>query len=69
MDLDLGRQSIVEWAESAPEEGAADFVPVENKYKIEAPIGKGGMGEVFLAKGSPEAGCDEAATQGRGRRP
>ena len=49
MDLDLGRQSIVEWAESAPEEGAADFVPAKDKYKIETSIGKGGMGEVFLA--------------------
>ena len=55
MDLDLGRHSIVEWAESTPEEAGADFfpsesfVPSEDKYKIEAPIGKGGMGEVFLA--------------------
>jgi len=48
MDLDLGRNSIAEWAEEAPEEGAADFVPARDKFVVERPIGKGGMGEVFL---------------------
>ena len=48
MDLDLGRQSIVEWAESAPEDAGADFIPSENKFSIETSIGRGGMGEVFL---------------------
>ena len=48
MDLDLGRQSIVEWAETAPEDAGADFVPSENKFSIETSIGRGGMGEVFL---------------------
>ncbi len=38
MDLDLGRQSIVEWAESAPEEGTADFVPAKEKFNVEMPI-------------------------------
>ncbi|MHC4339981.1 MAG: protein kinase domain-containing protein [Planctomycetota bacterium] len=46
--MDLGRQSISEWAESAPQEGAAEFVPAEQKFTVETPIGKGGMGEVFL---------------------
>ena len=27
MDLELGRRSIVEWAEESPEPGATDFVP------------------------------------------
>lgn len=45
--MDLGRKSIVDWAEAAPD-GAADFTPAEEKYVVEAPIGKGGMGEVFL---------------------
>ncbi len=48
MDLDLGRRSIVEWAESAPEEGADAFVPAEEKFSVETSIGRGGMGEVFL---------------------
>jgi serine/threonine-protein kinase len=48
MDLDLGRRSIVEWAEEAPDEGAADFVPAQEKFTVEMPIGQGGMGEVFL---------------------
>ncbi|MHC4137902.1 MAG: serine/threonine-protein kinase, partial [Planctomycetota bacterium] len=46
--LDLGRGSIVEWAEGAPEEGGADFVPAQEKFLVEMPIGAGGMGEVFL---------------------
>ena len=48
MDLETGRRSIAEWAEEAPEEGAADFVPAREKFVVERPIGKGGMGEVFL---------------------
>jgi len=49
MDLDLGRKSIVDWAEAAPErEPAADFTLAEQKFIVESPIGKGGMGEVFL---------------------
>ncbi len=47
--MDLGRRSIVEWAESAPEqEAGADFTPAQEKYVVEMPIGQGGMGEVFL---------------------
>ena len=46
--MDLGRKSIVDWAEAAPEDGSADFTPAEEKFVVEAPIGKGGMGEVFL---------------------
>ena len=48
MDLDLGRRSIVEWAESAPEDAAAEFVPAQEKFSVETVIGRGGMGEVFL---------------------
>ncbi|MHC4938649.1 MAG: SUMF1/EgtB/PvdO family nonheme iron enzyme [Planctomycetota bacterium] len=48
MDIELGRRSIVEWAESAPEEGAADFRPAQEKFEVETAIGRGGMGEVFL---------------------
>jgi len=49
MDIELGRKSIVEWAEEAPEEtSAADFTPAQEKFLVEAPIGSGGMGEVFL---------------------
>ncbi len=49
MNLDLGRRSIVEWAESAPEaESAAEFSPAQEKFVVETSIGKGGMGEVFL---------------------
>jgi len=47
MDIELGRKSIVEWAEGAPETGAV-FTPAREKFLVEAPIGKGGMGEVFL---------------------
>ena len=48
MDLDLGRRSIVEWAEKAPQEGASEFVPAQEKFAVETSIGRGGMGEVFL---------------------
>ena len=49
MDLDLGRRSIVEWAETAPEEEAgAVFTPAEEKFVVETVIGQGGMGEVLL---------------------
>ena len=49
MDFELGRKSIVEWAEEAPEEQAsADFTPAQEKFLVEMPIGSGGMGEVFL---------------------
>ncbi|MFQ5845910.1 MAG: serine/threonine-protein kinase, partial [Planctomycetota bacterium] len=48
MDLDLGRKSIVDWAEGAPEEAGAEFVPAQEKFLVEMPIGRGGMGEVFL---------------------
>ncbi|MHC4550010.1 MAG: SUMF1/EgtB/PvdO family nonheme iron enzyme [Planctomycetota bacterium] len=47
-DLDLGRRSIVDWAESAPDKAGAEFVPAQEKFLVETPIGKGGMGEVFL---------------------
>ncbi|MHC4548088.1 MAG: SUMF1/EgtB/PvdO family nonheme iron enzyme [Planctomycetota bacterium] len=49
MDLDLGRQSVAEWAEAAPDGEAATFQPAQQKYTLGAPIGKGGMGEVVLA--------------------
>ena len=42
MDLDLGRQSIVEWAESAPDDAGSDFVPAKEKFNVEMPIGRGG---------------------------
>jgi serine/threonine-protein kinase len=45
--MELGRHSIVEWAESAPDDGT-DFTPAQEKYRVEAPIGSGGMGEVVL---------------------
>ncbi|MHC4410794.1 MAG: serine/threonine-protein kinase, partial [Planctomycetota bacterium] len=48
MDIKLGRRSIVEWAESAPDAGAADFTPALEKFAVETAIGRGGMGEVFL---------------------
>ena len=47
MDFELGRKSIVEWADESPD-GAADFMPAEEKFQVEMPIGAGGMGEVFL---------------------
>ncbi len=48
MDFELGRRSIVEWAEGAPEGGGAEFTPAKEKFLVEMPIGQGGMGEVFL---------------------
>ncbi len=48
MGIDVGRRSIVEWAENAPEEGGQEFVPARDRFVLEAPIGEGGMGEVFL---------------------
>ena len=49
MDFELGRKSIVEWAEEAPEtEAGSDFTPAREKFLVEMPIGSGGMGEVFL---------------------
>jgi serine/threonine-protein kinase len=47
MSMELGRHSIVEWAESTPE-GDPDFTPAQEKYRVETKIGKGGMGEVML---------------------
>jgi formylglycine-generating enzyme required for sulfatase activity len=40
--MDLGRRSIVEWAEAAPEESAATFVPSQDKFVVETSIGRGG---------------------------
>ncbi len=48
MSLDLGRKSIAEWAESAPDKAGAEFVPAKEKFLVDTRIGKGGMGEVFL---------------------
>jgi len=49
MNFELGRRSIVEWAEEAPEaDAASDFTPAQEKFLVEAPLGAGGMGEVFL---------------------
>ncbi|MHC4972486.1 MAG: protein kinase domain-containing protein [Planctomycetota bacterium] len=48
MELGFGRGSIVEWVEGAPEDGGADFVPAQERFLVEMPIGAGGMGEVFL---------------------
>ncbi|MCZ6573883.1 MAG: hypothetical protein O7C98_12060, partial [Planctomycetota bacterium] len=50
--LELGRRSVVDWlsvgkGEQAPANEEA-FSPAAEKYVIETPIGKGGMGEVFL---------------------
>ena len=39
MGLDLGRRSIVEWAETAPEDAAAEFVPAQEKFTVETVIG------------------------------
>ncbi len=45
---------MIEWAETDPEAEArdgdvlAEFTPSQDKFLVEAPIGKGGMGEVFL---------------------
>ncbi len=43
--FDLGRRSVIRWAEQG---GGEEFRPAEEKYAVEAPIGRGGMGEVFL---------------------
>ena len=48
MDLDLGRRSIVEWAEEAPRQGASEFTPARDRFSVETSIGRGGMGEIFL---------------------
>jgi len=48
MDLDLGRRSIVGWAEAAPVDAGPEFTPAKEKFVVEMPIGEGGMGEVFL---------------------
>jgi len=47
MGIEVGRRSIVEWASKAPEEGG-EFEPSATRFVVEAPIGAGGMGEVFL---------------------
>ncbi|MFB3066864.1 MAG: serine/threonine-protein kinase, partial [Planctomycetota bacterium] len=50
--LELGRRSVVDWLSVGSEEAAPAneeaFSPAAEKYVIETPIGKGGMGEVFL---------------------
>ena len=46
--MDLGRTSIAEWAKSAPEEGVAELLPAKQKFTVESPIGKGGMGPKTL---------------------
>ncbi|MHC4548893.1 MAG: hypothetical protein ACYTEZ_08950 [Planctomycetota bacterium] len=43
--LELGRRGVVEWAGTEKDEV---FQPAAEKYAVEAPIGAGGMGEVFL---------------------
>ena len=50
MGIDVGRRSIVEWAENAPEESGGEFEPSARRFVVEAPIGEGGMGEVFLVQ-------------------
>ncbi|MFQ5844687.1 MAG: SUMF1/EgtB/PvdO family nonheme iron enzyme, partial [Planctomycetota bacterium] len=50
--LELGRRSVVDWlsvrrAQDAPADEEA-FSPAAEKYVVETPIGRGGMGEVFL---------------------
>ncbi|MFB3065042.1 MAG: SUMF1/EgtB/PvdO family nonheme iron enzyme [Planctomycetota bacterium] len=48
--FELGRQSVARWlakgGENVPSEQV--FTPATEKYLVEAPIGKGGMGEVYL---------------------
>jgi eukaryotic-like serine/threonine-protein kinase len=48
MDLDPDRKSILAWAEGATGAAGGEFVPAKEKFVVEAPIGHGGMGEVFL---------------------
>ncbi|MCK6458529.1 MAG: SUMF1/EgtB/PvdO family nonheme iron enzyme [Planctomycetes bacterium] len=48
MDVDPDRKSILAWAEGAPKAAGGEFVPAKEKFVVEAPIGSGGMGEVFL---------------------
>jgi len=45
--MEFGPDSILDWALSEAF-GKADFEPSEQRYRVEAPIGSGGMGEVFL---------------------
>jgi len=45
MNLDLGRQSVLQWAEGELQE---EFRLADEKLVVETMIGKGGMGEVFL---------------------
>ena len=49
--FELGRQSVARWlakgGENVPSEQQV-FTPATEKYLVEAPIGKGGMGEVYL---------------------
>ncbi len=46
-DFELDRRSVLRWAESGGGTGEG-FAPSREKYVVEAPIGRGGMGEVFL---------------------
>ena len=65
--MDLGRQSIVDWAEAAPEDGGAEFTPAEERFVVEAPIGKGGMGEVAnRAVGDRADTCPACCAAARG---
>lgn len=49
MDFELGRRSIVEWAEDAREaEAAADFTRAQENFLVEMLLGSGGMGEEYL---------------------
>lgn len=46
-DFELDRRSVLRWAETGGGAGEG-FSPAKEKYAIEAPIGRGGMSEVFL---------------------
>ncbi len=52
MEDDLGRRSIVDWAArdmpTAAEQAPGSFEPARQKFRVEMPIGRGGMGEVYL---------------------